>query len=317
MKYLFVLSKQNLKLSEQEAINLLELKKHKLADNLLVAEAKGEFYTRLAYTKKVLQYLFDCPVKQLEKSMQDFEWESVYEKNFALRVYGAVLDEADLAGYIWNNVKKPKVNLKKPKTRIELHFMNKKVYCGKVLWNNEEKFDERRAHLRPELLPTSLHPRLARCVINLTGIKGNETLLDLFCGTGGILIEAAIIGLNASGSDINPDITGKCQENLKSFKLKLNIKTQDATKIKQKFDYIVTDLPYGKNTGKMELERLYTAFLSNLKKIMKKRAVVIFPDSINYEKLIKKAKLKIEHEFSYYIHKSMTKKITLLCHPGN
>ena len=109
---------------------------------------------------------------------------------------------------------------------------------------------------------------------------------------------------------------------------------QDALKIKKKYNYIVTDLPYGLNTSiwvqqgnknqkislnqtnKKEkiknLEAFYLAFLKNLKKITKKKAVVIFPHYVDYKKLIRKANLKIEKEFSQFIHRSLTRRILVL-----
>jgi len=53
-------------------------------------------------------------------------------------------------------------------------------------------------------------------------------------------------------------------------------------------------------------------FLKNLKKILGKRAVVIFPHYVNYKKLIKRAGFKIEKEFSQFIHRSLTRKIFVL-----
>jgi len=314
MKLLLVLSKQNIPLAKQEAANLLELKKPKLDESILVSDTKfKELFPRLAYTGKALLYLFDCKASELAKQMKSFDWDSVYEKNFCLRISDSdKFKEADLAGYIWDRVKKPKVNLENPATRFELHFTEKRVYCGKLLWENNEDFESRRAHLRPELLPTSLHPRLARCLVNLTGCKGQDTIIDPFCGTGGILIEAGLMKLNVTGSDISPAIVKKCIENLKFFRLRVAVKEQDALKIKEKYDFVVTDLPYGKNTGRMNLEKLYSGFLKTLKKNMKQRAVIVFPDNVKYKPLAKTAKLKIESEFSHYIHKSMTKKIAVL-----
>ncbi len=314
MKLMLVLSKQNILMSKQEATNLIELKKPKLDENILIGDTEfSELFPRLAYTKTVLQYLFDCKTSELAKCMKSFDWNSVYEKNFCLRIFGSdEYKEAKLAGHIWNSVKNPKVNLDNPKTQFELHFTGKRVYCGKLLWENTEKFEDRRAHLRPELMPTSLHPRLARALVNLTGAKGSETIIDPFCGTGGILMEAGLMRLNAAGSDINPIIVRKCLLNLKHYKLKIAVTEQDALKAKGKYDYFATDLPYGKNTGRMNLEKLYSAFLKKLKKTMKKRAVVVFPGNVKYKPLIRAAKLKIESEFSHYIHKSMTKKIVVL-----
>ena len=50
-------------------------------------------------------------------------------------------------------------------------------------------------------------------------VKKNETLLDPFCGTGGILIEAGILGINIIGSDIDKKLVYGCKENLNFYNI--------------------------------------------------------------------------------------------------
>ena len=158
--------------------------------------------------------------------------------------------------------------------------------------------------------PVSLHPRLARCLVNLSGMtKG--TVYDPFVGTGGILIEAGFMGFEVVGYDIDEVMLRRCEANLKFFHTpRFSLMKKDATTISKKIDYVVTDLPYGRNS-RMTKE-LYSKFLKVLKKHLGKTAVVVFPDFINYRKLVKEAKLKIKGEFSYYLHKSLTKKIVII-----
>ncbi len=127
----------------------------------------------------------------------------------------------------------------------------------------------------------------------------------------------------------------KAKINLDYYKIKnYKLLNQDALKIKKKYNNIITDLPYGlntsiwvqegnknrkiplKQTNKKEkiknLEDFYLKFLKNLKRIMKNKAVIIFPHYVNYKKLIKKANLKIEKEFSQFIHRSLTRRIVVL-----
>ena len=173
-------------------------------------------------------------------------------------------------------------------------------------------FDERKAHLRPELSPVSLHPRLARALVNLSGIRGmKKEVVDPFVGTGGILLEAGFMGFEVKGYDIDEIMLKKCAANLKYFHVpRFSLINQDATTLSKKMDYVVTDLPYGRNSRMTK--DLYRKFLSVLKKHLGKTAVVVFPDFIKYKPLIKEAKLKIKHEFSYYLHKSLTKKIVVI-----
>ena len=337
MKYIFLLSKEDLKLAKEEVLSLFNIDKYKLIDNLLFLELDDiELANRLAYTKKVYQFLFESNEKDIKNKIEEFDWQSIYKKDFAVRISGKDqfnLKEKTLASHIWNKLNNPKVNLDNPKTHIEFFMIKDKIYATKLIKDPHHTFESRKAHKRPERHPTALNPKLARAIINLAGAK--KSIMDPFCGAGGILIEAGLIGLKPIGYDLYKIMVEKSEKNLKHYKIKnYKLVNQDALKIKGKYDYIITDVPYGLNSaiwkkvgkenkkiplkqddrkkGIKNLEGFYLEFLKNLKKIMKIKAVVIFPNYVDYKKLVKKANLKIEKEFSQYIHKSLTRKILVL-----
>ncbi len=356
MKYIFLLSKEDLRLAKEEALSLFD-KKGKLINNLLFLETDNiEKADRLAYTRKVYQFLFETNKKNLIKDIKEFNWQSIYKKNFCIRIRklsplkngraalnlrskfmasqgGTTLKEKDLASHIWKTLKNPKVNLKNPKTSIEFFITKDKIYTVKLIKELKQSFESRKAHKKPELHPTALNPKLARALINLAAAE--KEIMDPFCGAGGILIEAALINIKPIGYDLYKVMLKKAKTNLDYCKIKnYKLINQDALKIKKKYNYIITDVPYGLNSaiwvkkGKenkkiplkqnnrkqslKNLEDFYLKFLKNLKKILKKKAVVIFPNYVNYKKLIKKANLKIEKEFSQFIHRSLTRKIVVL-----
>lgn len=197
-------------------------------------------------------------------------------------------------------------------TTLPLSILSRLAYTKKI---NEKElkhlFSKRRPHLRPGYHPSSLQPKLARAFVNLTGIR-KGTLVDCFCGTAGILLEAGLIGINTIGYDIEQDMLDKAEANFKHYKIKnYKLFLKDATTIKRKYNYIVADLPYGHATKNIDKD-LYLNFLKNLKKILLKKAVIGFPDFAPYKKLIKQAKLKIEKEFTIYLHKKLSKKIIVI-----
>jgi|SRR3989338_778714 len=349
MKYIFFLSGDYIDLGKEEVLSLFYIKDFKLLNNLLIVDLKNnekdikKLSNRLALTKKICKLLFECNINDLINSMEKFDWNSVYKNNFCLRINNnkklknhkqAEFLKKNLAKYIWRSLKNPKVNLEDPKTKIELFFANDKAYCGLMIFENKEDFESRKAHLRPFPHPSSLHPRVARAVVNLSEIKENEILLDPFCGTGGFLIEAGLMDIKTIGCDINKIMIKGCIENLKHYKIKkYKIENQNALKINGKFDYVITDLPYGLNSNaiirydkndwkkyrlnlkiqkknfKKNLENFYLLFLKALRKKLRKKAVIIFPSYVNYKKLLKNSKFKIEKEFEQYIHRSLTRKI--------
>ena len=57
------------------------------------------------------------------------------------------------------------------------------------------------------------------------------------------------------------------------------------------------------------MEEFYSEFLKNLRKKIKKKAVIVFPSYADYKKLLKKNGFKIEFEYSDYVHRSLTRKM--------
>lgn len=95
----------------------------------------------------------------------------------------------------------------------------------------------------------TLPPKLARMMVNLTGLKEGR-LWDPFCGSGTILLEAAVLGFDILGSDIDKNAVYYSEQNLLWLEeanmigdIKYNISNLDATKIERK---IIRDL---KKTG--------------------------------------------------------------------
>ena len=68
---------------------------------------------------------------------------------------------------------------------------------------------------KPDAVSGMLPPKLAQIMINLAvGHDKKVTVYDPFCGNGRILMEAALMGLQAMGSDIEPSKVDAAQENL-------------------------------------------------------------------------------------------------------
>ncbi len=59
-----------------------------------------------------------------------------------------------------------------------------------------------------------LPPKLAQIMLNLSQIKPGQTALDPFCGSGTVLQEALLQGINAVGTDLNPTIIEDARANL-------------------------------------------------------------------------------------------------------
>jgi tRNA (guanine10-N2)-dimethyltransferase len=322
MKCIFLLSGENLELAREEVLALAKKEDYWMFENVLVLDADFRF-ERLAMARKVYQYLFECSYKDLHRKMEDFDWKRVYQRNFSLRItnLGSMKlheKEAELAKYIWRKVKEPRVDLEHAKTRIEVIVTEEKVFVGKVLKELQQEFHKRHPDVRPEKHPTTIGPKLARACVNLTGIPVGKVLVDPFCGTGGMLIEAGLMRFNTVGYDVSDKMLRMCERNLEFYKIKrFHLENRDATKLSNMVDYVVTDLPYGKGSRITEdLEKLYLKFLNVLWDILRYKAVLIFPSFVDHHSIIARTKFLIENEFSIYVHRSLSRNIVVLARPG-
>ena len=327
---LFLLSGENTKFALAEVKAQFKVKNAKLDDRVLIAEIldfEGKKTNNLAYTHRVYEFLFISDTKDLLNKLKTYDFTTIYKKDFVARIIqtGSTTTkytEKQLGSIIWRNLTAanihPKVNLENPATQIDFIFVKNKVYCGRLVNKIHHDFEQRKAHKRKVIHPSSLHPKLARGMVNLLGIDRNNentVICDPFVGTAGILIEAGLLGYKTLGFDINKWMVKAATDNLKSYKI-INYKiiNTDALNIKnyKNIQYIAADLPYSINTKEVDIVKLYSEFLALLKKIKVKRAVLGFPHftnykNLNYKTLIKKNKLNLISEFKFYLHKNLSK----------
>lgn len=318
---LFHLSGENLDLAREEALALAETEKFEQVGSVLLADCGySKIFERLAFTHGIFEVLFVSDGKDLMQDVMLTNFNKYYEKDFSVKILNLSdkeieFNEKKLGGIVFKKLKNPKVNLTKPKTQFFFVFVDGKIICCKLLKKISKDFFQRKPHLKPELHPTSLSPKLAKALINLSDIK-KGVLIDPFCGSGGILVEGGLMGLRVVGFDIDKIMLKRAEINLKHYGIKdYKLRLQDSTKLDKNLSYVVSELPFGKNSKVSgELEEMYSDFLKRLDGLLVKKAVLVFPDSVDVKKMIKKTKLKVINEFDYYIHKSMTKKIFVLSH---
>lgn len=155
---------------------------------------------------------------------------------------------------------------------------------------------------RPSASPSSgmLPPKLARIMINLSGATAWDVLLDPFCGSGTVLMEALDLGFTrVVGSDHSPQAVVSTKKNIEWFAKKhlfapasYAIYTLDARKLEEKIkpasiDVIVSE-PYlgkplhGRETEEKlgaaagELAGLYADAFASFARVLKKNGVVVF-----------------------------------------
>ncbi len=208
-----------------------------------------------------------------------------------------------------------KVDLKTPDTDIRILLTNKFYVCRKLFDIDRRCFEQRRVIYRPFFSPISLHPRIARALVNLSGIKRGEKLLDPFCGTGGILLEAGMIGAHVFGSDFEKKMVEGCKKTLDYYGIyPYTVFQADVGEIGKigKVEGVVSDFPYGRSTRiNSKLEDLYARAFENIQAVLKKdrQAVVGLPNRDAVK--IAEPYLEVLQIYPYWVHKSLTRYFTV------
>jgi len=270
-------------LREQEGKLLLEVNKKKL-----------KFLQRLALTKKAVEVVGEVGEKNLiKKNFKRIEGKSFRVSAKSKKVERELGTELSTLGC--------KVDLK--------NFQVEVVVDGKLVGVNillERGFESRKAQHRPFFHPTSLHPKLARALVNLARVRAGDTVLDPFCGTGGILIEAGLMDLKVEGVDANERAAEGCRKNLKHYKLVGKVTQGDALKIKGKFKAVVTDAPYGRGSfvDGESAGRLAEEFIEGAEKLMDAGGRLVI---VSNRKLRSRGKLQLAGLHELRVHKSLTR----------
>jgi len=192
--------------------------------------------------------------------------------------------------------------------RIELVVLASKkgLYIGRT--DTVQDFEDwsRRDYDRParDARRGMLPPKLARMMVNLAGVDPQgKTLLDPFCGSGTVLMEAAILGCSKLyGSDIAKAAVRDTRKNVEWLRENgvhmpnVEIVESPAAELSLNtaVDLIVAELDLGKPRGGKEttrdlsaqldaLEILYKESFTNLRTLLKPSGVVVIAFPMHFE----------------------------------
>lgn len=85
---------------------------------------------------------------------------------------------------------------------------------GWLTAESRRDFGDRQPTDKPFFQPGSMDPLLARALANIAGARPDRTLLDPMCGTGGLLLEGALVGADVVGIDAQYKMVQGATENL-------------------------------------------------------------------------------------------------------
>lgn len=137
----------------------------------------------------------------------------------------------------------------------------------------EQRTSDERAHFSP----VSLHPRRAASLLHLARVPPGGRVLDPFCGTGAFVLEAALEGHEAWGSDLDPFMAQGTLQTLADGGpapldgTVLQADVGDVPGLVPAMDGVVADFPYGRASSSHDedLARLYDRAFAAFAKVLK------------------------------------------------
>ena len=220
------------------------------------------------------------------------------------------MDSQDLVRKLGNELSRTNdVNLRDPDTEVRILMSDMIHVFLSDRTVDRETLENRKVSERPFFSPISLHPKYARALINLTGARKGNLILDPFCGTGGIIIEAASMGMRAVASDFDPEMIAGTRENMDFFNLDLeDSDVLDVSDIGDRFgpvDIIATDPPYGRSTrtGGEKVDSIYARSMEAFGRALRPdgTAGVVLPHELD------PSPLKLESMHVQRVHGSLSR----------
>ncbi|MGZ4914639.1 MAG: methyltransferase domain-containing protein [Halobacteriota archaeon] len=209
------------------------------------------------------------------------------------------------------------IDLTRPELTIRALLSGHSCVMGTVLtFVNRAHFESRSPRVRPFFYPGVLLPRMARAVVNLAGAQPHALLLDPFCGTGGILLEAGLVGVGIVGSDADSRMVHGAKRNLEYYDVVGELTVQDARQLgfrDRSIDTIVTDLPYGRSVSihAGSIRQLREEALGEMFRVLKARGRAVLLSHITFDDELEHAGFRIEARHHHYVHKSLTREIVI------
>jgi tRNA (guanine10-N2)-dimethyltransferase len=328
VQLLFELSKEHTSLPKDEILSCLKAENVEytitesnanilIINGVITKEKINRIAERLSFTYFINELLFFSP-----PALTSIK---TYAKNKSIEPSGSIAIKCKNRSNSINSqlilrelakifTKNREVNLRNPDIQVRVVITDFNVYVGlNVAEINRKKFEERKVQYRPFFSPISLHPKIARALVNLSEIKKNETMLDPCCGTGGLLLEGGLIGAKIIGGDIKEEMIEGCKKTLEFYDIRnYKLFCLDIGEISNEIsnvDAVVTDLPYGKSTTTKgeNIKNLYDRAFKTIASLLKKKKFAVIGLSNKDMIALGEQYFTLLNKYEYRVHRSLTR----------
>jgi tRNA (guanine10-N2)-dimethyltransferase len=224
------------------------------------------------------------------------------------------------------------VDLDDPDHELRALFTDGVCLLGWLAAESVRDFGDRRPSDRPFFQPGGMAPLDARAFANIAGAGPGTRLLDPMCGTGGVLIEAGLVGSDVVGSDAQWKMVRGSLANLDAYlgggadagerpdadaprsSVDYAVARADATDLPFRddaFDAAVFDVPYGRQSkvARHDLRELTAGALAEAARVCP-RAVVVADRSLH--EVARETGWRLDRRFERRVHRSLTRHVHVL-----
>lgn len=315
MRYIFYTTGDLEEIAKFEVRSLVELHGGRVISEdqqIVIAETTSRYFHRLSMVHDVSSHLFSCDIHQLKNFFSEMKIPKgtlcVRVRKIGKKDVRSVQLEKELGAILWS--RGAEISVSNPDSIIRV-YLSRKAHVGVLKYEVDAKqFLERRPDRKPFFRPGAILPRFARALVNISQVR--QRLIDPMCGTGTILIETGLMGIDFAGVEVFKKIARGCMQNLNYYGLPRNVLIGDASKLPFRsgsFDGLVTDFPYLQSSRSYgELEELYQNALPEFHRVLRKGCRAVMISNMDVDNLIREF-FTIEEKFLQRVHKSLTRRI--------
>ncbi len=207
------------------------------------------------------------------------------------------------------------VDLSTPDHTLVALFADDLAVLGWEIVTSTRDYGDRAPTDRPFFQPGSMDPLLARAVGNLARVDSGDLVLDPMCGTGGLLIEAGLLGGRPIGVDAQEKMVRGTRKNLRAtLGESPQVARGDGTALPfpdDSVDAVVFDTPYGRQSkiASHGLRDLVRGTLAEAVRVGS-RAVVVADRE--YDGLAREAGWTVRERHERRVHRSLTRYVHVL-----
>lgn len=312
-----------------EGVDFRELERW---DQVMVIEGEGcagkYLKRRAAYVIEGGELIFSSKPSfgEVLDRCSDADWSFLKGKSFGVRIsrvkeYWRNISSKVIEGLVGGAIKDmtdSRVDLESPEVWIRGVITDGGIFLYRQDFKTDRRaFSQRKPKTRPFFHPGVLEPKIARVFVNLSRVKEGERFLDPFCGTGGFLIEAGLLGLRTFGVDIDIRMVKGAACNLRHYGLDADLVLGDAKNIPfGEVDGIATDPPYGRGTstkGK-SVNEVLRKFMEEAYRVIKERGrmCIAAPEDVPVQEIAINAGFRVHEAHIMRVHKSLTRSIIVV-----